>query len=336
MVDPEGEWLELDDLVNRLDGRPERFANPAFEEGLLGWKDDGNVTEEPVGIVGKSARVGSDSRLSQALDLAGDLENTRYIVRSNVRGVSGSGSAVMTLQWLNGVGQLVGEVLPSNKVTVAEGLEEFRMDAVKPVSADSLRIEYAVEGGGVFLFDNTSVVRRGADEPIENGDFSKGDQFWELGGGAKIEPHPEDSDVMALRMMRKSGQTGTQPVKRTFEEVASDPLGTRYIYRFDVSTTAPDNFTFLVHVNVNSTEKGIKRDSVAHVVAGAQGEVSFTLRKRPNDVSHDLTFEMKRKTDEEDTSEARVYISDFRLDKERLFDEAECVADSPTGCLPHG
>lgn len=337
VVDPEGEWLELEDLVNELDGKEKRFTNPGFEQELTGWTHRGCVTTVS-GIAGDSAQISGTGRISQPLNLSTDLTGSRYIVRGNAKALNNvSGKGYMRLTWRADKledSPPLGYVVTSTPVDATLTETEFEVETLKPEGADYLHIEYVVENSDdSFLFDNTSVVRTGARQDIPNGDFSLGSEGWEINNGAKIVDNPY-APGKAIEFSRSNSQTGWQKVSRQFN-VGNDSLGTRYIFRFDAHAPEAGDFKFEAWVEVfdRNGDSLVKRYDVADVVPGQQGESVFTVRRRPDEAWYQLNFRMKR-NEEASPETAYVYMSNFRVDKERLFDEADCVADSPTGCLP--
>ena len=340
IIDPEGDWIELDDLVNRLDGKDMRFTNPYFEHGLAGWNELGNGSANVVsGIAGDAVQISGsgEKSISQALDLSMGLDNTRYIVRALGKAVNGNGKGFIRLKWRadsNINSPVIGEVETSNLLEHSN--TELYIKTSQPKGADFLHIEYVADNG-TFQFENTAVLIRGADFPIENGDFEDGMTHWNpSAGSAQIEYMPEIATAgeHVLRLHRGGGTTGTLEVSRDFD-VSEDPIGTRYLFHFDINAADATDNKFGVHVEVldENGERTVLRRDVVDVQEGYVGEATFTLRRRPEDHTFVVTLFMER-THADTDYRARVYVDNFRLDKERLFKESDCVTDSPTGCLP--
>ena len=340
VIDPEGDWIELEDLVNQLDGNDMRFTNPSFEQGLSGWTEQGNGSASVVnGIAGKALQLNGNGEklVSQALDLSMGLDNTRYIVRALGKSVNGRGKGFMRLKWRadsNINSPVIGEVGPSNLLEADN--TELYLETYQPEGANYLHIEYVADGG-TFQFENTAVMIRGADFPIENGDFEDDLNHWTAShSAARVEEQPElaTSGTHVLRMLRGQGNTTTLSVVRDFD-VTDDPLGTRYLFRFDVNASEATDFKFGVDVEVLDADgkRTVLRRDVTDIEEGFVGEKTFTLRRRPEDHTFIVTLFMERNS-KDSPGQARVYIDNFRLDKERLFKESDCVTDSPTGCLP--
>ncbi len=336
IIDPEGEWLELEDLVSELDGKSKRFSNPGFENGLDSWTTNGDVTVVD-SETGSAAQVSGVGALGQPLELSMDLPGTRYRISSTSEMKQGSGKGYIRLQWRASEDILdpVLEEAVSNEITSVGSGQALSVVTEKPAGAGYLHINYVTEGAdSVFLFDNTAAVRQGADSPLENGDFAGGENGWDVRSGSKLVDNPNGVDGKALLMKRSVGQSGATNVFRN-EDVSLDPLGTRYLYRFDVTTEGSDEFIFEVDVEVLDAagQRIILRENAGDVLPGQKGEVTFVMRKRPGDHTHRINFQMTR-DGEKDFRDASVFIDNFHLDKQKLFDESACVSDSPTGCLP--
>lgn len=338
VIDPEGDWIELEDLVNKMDGKPMRFTNPYFERQLDGWTKQGSGSATIVtGTGGKAVQISGSSEISvsQPLDVALALDNTRYIVRALSSSIDHSGKGYLRLNWRTG-NSINSETIRSDSSDPVEGKNvEVKVKSEKPEGGKYLHIEYVAEGG-TYQFENTAVMIRGADSPIENGDFENCDETgWDLHNQARVEKSDYATvGECVLRMNRGANATSSTTAVRHFD-IADDPIGTRYLFRFDANASNVDNMKFGVDVDVLDEfgERSVRRRDVADILPGFVGERTFTLRKRPDDKTLVVTFDMKR-TREGNDGAVKVYIDNLRLDKERLFKESDCHPDSPTGCLP--
>ncbi|WOH38725.1 hypothetical protein RI844_05785 [Thalassotalea fonticola] len=338
VVDPEGELLELNDVVSSV----ARFENPNFENGLTGWTKTGDYKFfKPniggVSIVGTSAEIrtnptvtDTESSLSQTLGVANDLDNTRYIVRANgfLATTGAPGRGFLRVQWDNDadVSNGIISMQTSNLLDDNNQRVEFLINTQKPMGANYMHLSFVVEKVAAiyhrYIFDDLSVVRIGADTPIANGDFEDGMTAWNE-SAAQINLTTESSEVLqgatSLKFSVGPGVTSWKKLSKELD-VANDPLGTRYIFRLDtkVITMTDSDFEILIDTYDALGNKIISRRDVGDIIPTTDGEIAFTFRKRPNDDHYVITFRMKRNsTGSLGTDE--IIIDNFRLDKEQLF-----------------
>ena len=341
VIDPEGDWVELEDLVAQLDGEPMRFTNPHFARDLDNWSVLGNGTTEIVDGIGSKAvaiTANGETVISQPLELAMDLDDTRFIVRAMGQTLNADkGEGYLRLRWSTDgdLANVVGTTEISDKLTAENQQQSFMIKTHKPRGASFLHIEYVAEGDNdQFAFENIAVVRRGADAGLENGDFSDGAKHWNARGGAKIERNREIATAgdRVMKFSRRGGQQGWQNVTREIN-ISEDPLGTRYLFRFDANTVGDDfKFEVVAEAFDRNGQRMVERRDIGDILPGHEGEYTFTLRKRPGYDYLNLTFRMRRTAGSKGTAE--VYMDNFRMDLERVFDETDCVVDSGTGCVP--
>ena len=342
VVDPEGDWIELEDLVAQLDGQPMRFTNPHFARELDNWTVLGNGSADIIDGIGSKAvalTANGETAISQPLELTMDLEDTRFVVRAMGQTLNADkGEGYLRLRWSadGDLANVVGETEISDRLTADNQQQSFMIKTHKPRGASYLHIEYVAEGeNDQFAFENIAVMRRGADGGLENGDFSNDAQHWTVRGGAKVERNRDMATAgdRVLKFSRRAGQQGWQNVQRDIN-ISEDPLGTRYLFRFDANTVG-EGFKFEVVAEAfdRSGERMVERRDIGDIQPGHNGEYTFTLRKRPGYDYLTLTFRMRR-NDRNSKGTAEVYMDNFRMDLERVFDEADCVMDSATGCMP--
>ena len=84
VIDPLGDWVELNDVVSILTDKPIRFENPNFDTGTLqGWLSSGNVAIID-GEFGSSAKLSGAASLSQGAYLPLGLTGSEYQVSAYV------------------------------------------------------------------------------------------------------------------------------------------------------------------------------------------------------------------------------------------------------------
>ena len=343
VIDPEGDWIELEDLVNQMDGKSMRFTNPYFDRPLEdGWRKEGNGSAVRVSGIGSVNAVqinaNGETFVSQPLDVSLDLPETRYVVRALGKANS-TGKGYLRVRWSED-SDLNSEILSEDISNDLEmDITELMLKTAKPAGAKYMHIEFVGEDQGRFQFENTAVMIRGADTPVENGDFENGMSGWTPSQepAARIEHQPNIATTgeHVLRMLRGGGVTNGLTVKRDFD-VSNDLIGTRYLFRFDVDASKASDIDFKVHIETldNVGDRVVNREDLAFVDGGYVGEKTFTIRRRPEEALYKLTIEMKRSSNDS-TGNAEVYIDNFRMDKQRLFDAEDCRPEtSPTGCLP--
>ncbi|WP_345335433.1 hypothetical protein [Ferrimonas pelagia] len=331
VIDPQGDWIELEDLVNQLDGKPMRFTNPHFERGLDGWTLEGEA-KIVEGAGSQAVALSAGASISQTLDLTLDFDNTRFIVHTLGEIQSRGAKGELRLRWSKD-GNLANVVGDSRSLPIGKD-PVMQIKTAKPTGANFLHIEYVGEKGEV-RFENLGVMRRGADAGLPNGDFANGKRHWDLGHGVEIVNNKERATVgdRALRLRRGPGITGWQSASRELD-IANDPLGTRYLFRFDASTVGDDfKFEVLIEAFDNKGKRVVERRDIGDILPGHEGERTVTIRKRPEYETFKLTMRMKRNS-ADSKGRADVFVDNFRLDKERVFFESDCVEGSATACLP--
>ncbi|MCQ1060480.1 hypothetical protein LRP52_37475 [Photobacterium sp. ZSDE20] len=334
VIDPEGDWIELEDTIAELEGRTKQFTNPTFLRNLQGWQKVGGGNAEVVsGFTGKAVQLTAqgETYVNQPLDVSLALTDSRYLVEVIA---SGDGNGALRLRW-RADKDMNSALLKEESVDITgSNPQPLRLKSHKPDGANYLHIEYVATEGSV-MFENTAVMLRGADSPIENGGFDQGFSHWSPGDGVDIIDAPElaTSGTKVLEFFRGAGVMRSASVGRNFD-ISSDPIGTRYLFRFDYDATQVEDVQFTGHIEVldEDGERVVLRQDIVDLTPGSQGERTFTIRKRPTDTHFLLTLEMKQL--DANAPAARIFIDNFRLDKERLFHPSDCVMDSPSGCLP--
>ncbi|MCG7585554.1 carbohydrate binding domain-containing protein [Photobacterium sp. OFAV2-7] len=352
-VDPEGDWIELDDLVSTLEGRERIFSNPDFESSLDGWQYYGNSSAEiTTSINGQGAKVYSstagESILTQAVKQPIALDGSEYKVSAYIRPEQvTTAKAYIRVYWSEeGNRNLpLGSTTISQKVTSGEPGQLVSVSTIKPAGASQLHIEYVVDGvGGVdgqsFMFDNTSLQLFGALESINNGNFESSDgtgnwtfshkQVSITNDPAKV---PEGSQALQFELKGHSSWRKAE----TKVDVSGDADGTRYIYKMTLGEHAiADDTEFDIDVDVfpksedESTAKAT-RPAVAAVENDSPDELAFVMRKRPGDKEFHITLKMRQSKDNSESD--RVVIDNLRVYKQRIFNADLCDrVNSPTGC----
>ncbi|MCW8834186.1 MAG: hypothetical protein OQK09_07950 [Colwellia sp.] len=341
--DPEGEFIELNDKSSVPDGGVARFSNPNFEDGLTGWEQTNNSSTISViantnSIVGRSAMITTDastlaaeSIISQTLNVALDLENTRYIIRANGSLITtgSTGNAVLRVEWdddADATNGIIGVSLDSNSLNDVDNRVEFVNRVTKPATANYAHLSFVVNAIEAqeqqYVFDDLSVVRLGADAAMSNGDFEAGMTDWTT-SDSQISLTTAPSEVIdgtsSLKFSIGPGLTAWKKVTREMN-VATDPDGTRYIFRLETKLISmlDSNFEVMIEVYDDSDEKIITRNDVGDITANTGDETVFTFRKRPNDAYYIITFRMKRNSNAS-TGTDEIIIDNLRLDKEQLF-----------------
>ncbi|WOH38708.1 hypothetical protein RI844_05700 [Thalassotalea fonticola] len=337
-IDPEGELLELNDVISATP----RFINSNFENGLTGWSQLGNATfgssdNDNSRIVGASAEIKTnatvlvaEASLRQTLELSLDLDNTRYIIRGNglISTTDAPGHAYLHLAWDNDNNADNGTLTDqsSNFLDDNNRRVEFVNTTSKPVGATHLHLSFVVEplaiGEYRYLFDDLSIVRLGASSPLINGDFENGMTGW-LSSASEISLTSDPEKVLkgtnSLRFSLGQGDKNWKSLS-TELDVSNDREGTRYIFRLatKVITMRDSDFEILIDVYDDAGEKIITRNDVGDILPATSGDITFTFRKRPNDARYVITFRMKRNS-KSSAGTDEIIIDDFRLDKEQLF-----------------
>ncbi|SHI09456.1 hypothetical protein [Ferrimonas marina] len=333
VIDPQGDWVELEDLVAQLDGQPMRFTNPHFERGLTGWEAKGTPRVVD-GVSGKGVVLSAGQSVSQALDLSLDFDKTRFLVQllgfeQGKDKTAGQGQ--LRLRWSSDGNP--ANLLPGQESQALGSEQAMLLATEKPEGGNFLHIELLGEQGQV-RFENLVVLRRGAQAALANGDFAQGERHWQLGKGAEVVTTQQASvGERALRLQRGPGMLAWQQASRTLE-VGDDPLGTRYLLRFDAETLGEG---FKLELMMEAYDKAgnrlVERRDIGDIRPGHSGERTVTFRKRPDYHQLVVTWRLKRRHANNE-GEAVVYIDNLRLDKERVWLESDCVEDSPTACLP--
>ncbi len=319
------------------------LSNADFENGLTGWMQEGSdqfysPSNTEVHIVGVSAEIRSsitstlaESSLSQTVDLSLDLENTRYIVRADGASVFAdpAGNSYLRVMWDNDANVTNGVISTNESSRVGAGQErvEFRVDASKPAGAGYMHIFLVMEPGAAvenrYIFDNVSMVRLGAAVLLANGDFESGDFSGWTESSDSINTTSDPAKVIqgdcSARYTLDAGETDWQSLYRTVD-LSGDPLGTRYIFRFSAEalTMMDSDFEVMADIYDSTNAVVVTRFGLSDVIPSTAGEVSFTLRKRPEYDHAVFQFRMKRLGGEPSGTD-EIIIDNFRLDKERLF-----------------
>ena len=343
VVDPEGDWIELDDIVNVAHGKEAIFTNPNFEDGLNGWQAYGDAL--PIltdGISGKGVKLvaGSSDRslisqsVKQDLSLVGsEYRVSAYIKPETVDSSQGYIQAYWTAEGEHE--QVIGTVSQSQKLTDSDEGQLVAVDTVKPEGASYLHIEYVVEGGAgeAFMFDNTALQVFGKPVQILNGDFESGSQYWDLSNGlvtidkGNVAPQGEQALVFL-----SNGTTSKESeiIASTPLDITSDPDGTRYVFTLSVGEKQlAEGAYFDVDVEVESASTKTKLvPSVATIENDSGDMIRFVMRKRPDETAFNIILRMTESTTS--SSLSRIVVDDLRLFKHRIL-PAICNG-SATGC----
>ena len=344
--DPEGDWIELDDVVGELEGGTARFSNPDFESGIEGWQYRGSRNYRIMdngGVSGKGVRVRSsstgESTLTQAVSLPISLVDSQYKVSGFIKPMKVTESeAFIRAYWTaEKTSQLpIGEVTTSAVIGAGEDGQLVSVYTKKPEGAAYLQIEYVVSGNPEtiesFMFDNTSLQLSGTLEELANGDFENGENDWTMNTGmASVKPVDAlDKDGQAYQtnalVFELQGSNLTQSVA-TDIDVVGDPVGTRYIFKFDVlenmlkdkeelgKKPATD---FDIDVEITSVGgKKVVRPYVATIETNSKDEIAFVMRKRPDEESFKVIFNARQRRT--NIGLETVAIDNFRVYKQRLL-----------------
>ncbi|PSW16649.1 hypothetical protein C9J01_06540 [Photobacterium rosenbergii] len=314
--DPQGDWVELDDIVGihnitaPLAGRDVIFKNPNFEQGIEGWQvTEGNVNENG-GMHGNGITLEGQSGITQAVHLPHGLEGSEYTVSALIEPMSTPGDARIRLSWSN-TGELKDAygAVESDKVYAAWDPTVMSVHTQQPAGATHLHIEYLTNREGSFVFGNTALQSFGALHPDENDD---------LGESKPIE------------FNLSGGNTSWQSVERRID-IANDPEGMRYLVSFKVGddrklTGAKFEVKFDIEnpqtpPNSSANPTGDWRD-VGFIDDDTPEEVTVTARKRPGETA--LTLVLRMKQNEGYTGTNYVTLDDVRVYQQKLLDDNYC------------
>ena len=366
--DPQGDWIELDDVVSpwQIDQYGEnkvaRFTNPDFENEVTGWHYFGDGKTRTVkGVSGQGARVRTSSTgesiLTQSVLLPVSLENSQYKVSAFIKPIKATeATAFIRTFWSAQDNRQapLGDVSVSDVIAAGDIGQLVSLYSHKPQGATHLHIEYVVSGNPAavesFMFDNTSVQLIGSLQELDNGDFeSSSEGIWSGGMNTNkarvIALDAEDEEGRsytnhALEFVL-NGTTSWQTVETGSNiDVSTDPDGTRYIFKFDVLENTLLNedqldgeaaTEFDIDVDVYpkpATEKKSARPYVATIESNSNDEIAFVMRKRPGNEQFNIQFKARQRS--KLIGEERVVIDNLRVYKQRLF--SQCDTTSATGC----
>ncbi|MGL6312924.1 hypothetical protein [Vibrio sp. WXL103] len=346
--DPQGDWIELDDIKGELEGQLDssiepRFENPYFENNLTGWQ----VVSGHAVVDNQMAKLTPDSgglaTLLQAVHLPLALTGTEYRVSAYVK-PEGTSSAVAKLRvwWSSQPNSgLVGQVIETEYDTSSASAQILEAITLRPDNGEYLQIEYVVEGGDSdsYLFDNTSLLSRGALDPqaISNGDFEQGLSGWSSTSGGVETTIDPNLVIDGERSVIFSGTDSLQRLNQSFD-INHDPDGTRYLIRFNVGQRHLSNSKFDVEVDIHNPDEGPDPDKdtmfwwdAAGVTQESGNEVTFAMRKRPGETAFNLKFRLQQRDKELSNLGDFIVIDNVRVYKEQLFDATQCTG-SVTGC----
>ncbi|SBT11327.1 hypothetical protein [Vibrio celticus] len=315
VIDPLGDWVELNDIVSILTDKPARFENPNFDTGTLqGWQPSGNVAIID-GELGPSAKLSGSASLSQGAYLPLGLAGSGYQVSAYVAPLSGSsGSGYVQLTWSSSP-NTKGDVLAGRSEKVLSG-EQPRLVTVmtnQPAGHAYLHIEFVTESGE-FAFDNTALQSFGAQDV----GFSIEDAAWSLSGVTQSDGR--------LQFSASQGSNGW--VSATTEyDISADDDGTRYLFSFDANERQIHDGEFVISA-VIKTDSGaeVKWEEVMSVSDESSDNLSFAMRKRPGEIGFELQFKMRA-----NEQNSRMSVENLSVAKELLFDIGQC-SGSITGC----
>ena len=366
--DPQGDWIELDDVVSPKekdkygDNKEPRFTNPDFEHEVTGWQYFGDGKTRMVkGVSGQGVRIRTSSTgesvLTQAVLQPVSLENSQYKISAYIKPIKAVEATAAIRTYWSAEGDRnapLGDVTVSDSIGAGDIGQLVSVNSYKPEGATYLHIEYVVRGHTEavesFMFDNTSLQLMGTLAELDNGDFeSSGDGIWAGGMNTNkarvITMNAEDDEGNsytnhALEFVL-NGTTSWQTVETGSNiDVSADPDGTRYIFKFDVleNTLLSEDLLdgepateFDIDVDVYPkplTEKKSARPHVATIESNSKDEIAFVMRKRPGNEQFNILFKVRQRS--KLIGEERVVIDNLRVYKQRLF--SECDTTSPTGC----
>ncbi|MGF1758227.1 hypothetical protein L4D76_09830 [Photobacterium sagamiensis] len=341
--DPEGDWVELDDVVSAKDGKETIFSNPDFEDGIVGWlyNGDGSV-EITEGVNGKGAKIPSsstgNSTLTQAVYLPLALDNSQFRVSAFIRPqqVTTAQGFIRTYWSESGDSNAVlGNIVDSNAIVAGDAGQLVSVETIKPAGANYLHIEYVVEGeaGQSFVFDNTALQLFGALVEIDNGDFEGGSRNWSFSNGQVSiinDPALVPEGKQALQFLLSGGMTSWRTAE-TDINISNDPDGTRYIFKVALGDHAIANDSeFDIDIEItDGNGKTVDWPTVATIEADSPDEIAFVMLKRPDETNFRVIFKMRQSDGSQATD--HVVIDNFRLYKQRIFLIEECTG-SVTGC----
>ncbi|MGF1759594.1 hypothetical protein L4D76_16955 [Photobacterium sagamiensis] len=340
-VDPEGDWVELDDIVSAKHDKKTIFTNPDFENGLAGWKKKGDgAVELTDGVTGQGAKVQGNSILSQAVYQPLALENSRFRVSAFIRPEQAStAKGFIRTGWAESgdSNAVLSNTVDSNTTEAGDSGQLVSVDTSKPKDANYLHIEYVVEGGAgqSFVFDNTALQFFGASHEIDNGDFEDGSRNWDLSNGQVSIINDQDlvpEGKQALEFLLSGGMRSWRSAE-TDIDVSNDPVGTRYIFRLTLGEHAITDSEFEIKIDITDDDPNTKTvdwKNVAAIEKESPDEITFTMRKRPGEMNFRVIFRMRQNSTESVATD-RVVIDNLRLDKQRLLLAEECTG-SVTGC----
>lgn len=339
VVDPQGDWVELDDIVGihnitaPLAGREVIFKNPNFEQGVdVGWQTLlGNVT---VGgsIYGNGATLSGIANLTQAVYLPNALENSEYRVSAFIEPQSGSGKARVRLSWSD-TGNIEDAYASEESANVFANWDAIvrTVDVKQPKGAKYLHIEYLTEGNGIFVFGNTALQSFGAKQPFTNGDFEQGSTGWGLDNNVYI---TNDSNEViqgsnSLKFDLSGGVTNWRSAERSID-ISNDPAGTRYLVRFKVGQRELTDAKFEIKFDIDNPQSPPNSDAtptgdwrdVGFIDNDTPEEVTVTVRKRPGERALNLVLRMKQ--DSNSAEPSYVILDDVRVYQQKLLDDNYC------------
>ncbi|AJR05220.1 hypothetical protein C9J03_16315 [Photobacterium gaetbulicola] len=339
--DPQGDWVELDDIVGihnitaPLSGREVIFKNPNFELGAnVGWETvAGNVTSGG-SIHGSGVTLQDDAILTQAVHLPYGMEGSEYRISTLIEPQGQAGRAKLRLSW-SSTGNFA-DIDPDSQVESSNVFGNWAnkvmsLDIKQPANAKYLHIEYLTEGSGSFVFGNTALQSFGAKQPFSNGDFEQGSSNWNLSNRVYITD--DSSEVIqgshSLKFDLSGGVTNWQSAERRID-ISDDPAGTRYLVRFKVGQRDLAEAKFEIKFDIENPQRppnseatptGDWRD-VGFVDNDSPEEITVTARKRPGETALNLVLRMKQ--DGRNAGRSTVVLDDVRVYHQQILDDSYC------------
>ncbi|MGF1682730.1 hypothetical protein [Photobacterium minamisatsumaniensis] len=338
--DPQGDWVELDDIVGihnitaPIEGRKVIFKNPNFNQGLAGWETLAGNANTSGGIHDNGVTLSDEANLTQAVHLPYGIEGSEYRVSTFIEPQGQAGKAKLRLSW-SSTGNIadadISSQVVSGNVFGNWSARVVTLDVKQPVDAIYLHIEYLTEGNGPFVFGNTALQSFGAKQFFNNGNFEQGNTDWNLSNNIFITEDPNEviQGSKSLKFELSGGVTSWRSAERHID-ISSDPVGTRYLVRFNVGDRDLTDAKFEIKFDIenpqqppNSTAKPTDdwRD-VGFIDNDTPDEVTVTVRKRPGETGLNLVLRMQQNSN--NAGHSYVILDDVRVYHQKMLDDNYC------------
>ncbi|PSU33827.1 hypothetical protein [Photobacterium lutimaris] len=341
VVDPQGDWVELDDLVGihnitaPLDERKVIFKNPNFDQEVdVGWQTQSGNAMRGGSIYGNGATLTSNTTLAQAVHLPYGTEGSEYRVSTYIEPQGQAGKARLRLSWSstgNAADIDISSRVESSNVFGNWANRVVSLAVQQPKGANYLHIEYLTEGNGHFVFGNTGLQSFGAKQAFTNGDFEQGSSDWLLSSHVAITDNANEvmQGSKSLKFDLSGGVTSWQSAERRID-ISNDPVGTRYLVRFDVGQRELADAKFEIKFDIDDPQSPPNSDSkptsdwrdVGFIDNDTPEEVTVTARKRPGETALNLVFRMKQNNNS--AERGYVILDNVRVYQQKLLDDNYC------------